>query len=150
LSLTKVRNYCARQGATLVCSSLSSTMRGALERGGVLSRQDRHRAFPDLNLALAWCEDQLLARADLGNEAGLAGFEAWLQRQLGAGVRSADLLTYFERKELDGSDVLYRGGEAADTVDLVASGSLAVDIAGSKGENLRLRRIMTHTVVGEM
>lgn len=150
LSLTKVQNYCERHGATLVCSSLSSTMRSALERGGVLSGRSRHRAFPDLNLALAWCEDQLLARADLGNEAGLAGFEAWLQRQLGSRVRSVDLLVYFERKELDGSDVLYRGGEAADTVDLVAAGSLAVDIAGSKGENLRLRRIMTHTVVGEM
>jgi SulP family sulfate permease len=150
MSLTKVRNYCDQQGATLVCSSLSPTLRGAVEQGGVLGTKSRHRAFGDLNLALAWCEDELLARADLKTEAGMAGFESWLQRQLGAGVRCTDFLAYCERKEVDGSQVLYRRGEAADTVDLVASGSLAVDITGREGESVRLRRIMTHTVVGEM
>ena len=150
MSLTKVRNYCDQQGATLVCSSLTSTMRGAIEQGGVLGRKSRHPAFGDLNVALAWCEDELLARTDLKTEAGMAGFESWLQRQLGAGVRCTDFLAYFERKDVDGSHVLYRRGEAADTVALVASGSLAVDIAGGEGESLRLRRIMTHTVVGEM
>jgi SulP family sulfate permease len=150
MSLTKVRNYCDQQGATLVCCSLSSTMRDAIERGGVLRGTSGHRAFGDLNLALAWCEDQLLARAGAQNEAGMAGFESWLQRQLGAGVRVVDLLAYFERKDLDGSHVLYHRGEAADTVDFVASGSLVVDIPGGEEESLRVRRIMTHTVVGEM
>jgi hypothetical protein len=36
------------------------------------------------------------------------------------------------------------------TIDLVALGSLAIDIAGQEEERLRLRRIMTHSVVGEM
>jgi sulfate permease, SulP family len=150
MSLTKVRNYCDQQGATLVCASLSPAMRDALDRGAVLRGKLAHRAFAELNLALAWCEDELLARADLKNEAGVAGFESWLQRQLGAGVRSADLLAYFERKVLDGAHVLYRRGEEADTVDFVASGSLVVDIQGGEGASLRVRRIMTHTVVGEM
>ena len=39
-------------------------MRATLERGGVLRGKTAHRAFGDLNLALAWCEDQLLARAE--------------------------------------------------------------------------------------
>jgi len=133
-----------------VCCSLSSTVREAIERGEVLPRTSRHRAFDDVNLGLAWCEDQLLARADLKIEPGLAGFESWLQRQMGNGFSSADLLAYFERKDLDGSQVLYRRGEAADTVDLVASGNLAIDIAGGEGKGVRLRRIMTHSVVGEM
>jgi SulP family sulfate permease len=150
MSLTKVRNHCDQHGATLVCSALSPAMRDALDRGGVLRGKIAHRAFGDLNLALGWCEDQLLARAELEHGAGMAAFESWLQRQLGAAVQSADLLAYFERKELDGSHVLYRRGEAADTVDFVASGSLVVDIPGGEGESLRVRRIMTHTVVGEM
>lgn len=149
MSLTKVRNYCDQHGATLACSSLSRTMRDALERGGVLRGTSAQRAFGDLNLALAWCEDQVL-RAGVENEAGMAGFESWLQRQLGSGVRSADLVAYCERKELDGAHVLYRRGEAADTIDFVASGSLAVDITGGEGGSLRVRRIMTHSVVGEM
>src|SRR5262249_36907642 len=38
----------------------------------------------------------------------------------------------------------------ADTVDLVAAGNLVIDIATDHGESLRVRRITTHTVVGEM
>ena len=49
-----------------------------------------------------------------------------------------------------GSQVLYRSGEPADTLDLVAAGHLAIDVAKDNGESLRVRRIMTHTVVGEM
>jgi SulP family sulfate permease len=92
----------------------------------------------------------VLTRANLRIEASMAEFESWLQQQVGDGVRCADLLPYFQRKELTGSQVLYRRGEPADSVDLVASGSLAIDVAGGPGGSLRRRRIMTHTVVGEM
>jgi SulP family sulfate permease len=46
--------------------------------------------------------------------------------------------------------VLHRQGEAADSIELVAAGTLAIDVATRSGENLRVRRIATHTVVGEM
>ena len=150
MSLTKVRNYCEQQGATLVCSSLSRAMQDALQRGGVLRGKSAQRAFGDLNAALAWCEDQVLAGAPVTNDAAMADFESWLQRHLGPGVRSVDLVAYCQRKDLDGAHVLYRRGEAADTIDFVASGSLTVDITGAEGSSLRVRRIMTHTVVGEM
>jgi SulP family sulfate permease len=47
--------------------------------------------------------------------------------------------------------VLYRAGDPADNIDLVAAGCLVVDIpAQATGQMLRVRRITTHTVVGEM
>ena len=51
---------------------------------------------------------------------------------------------------MDGTQILYRSGDDADTVDLVAAGNLAVDITKEQSQNLRMRRIRTHTVVGEM
>jgi SulP family sulfate permease len=150
ISLTKLRHYCEQKGATLVWCSLSPAILGALERGGVLGTKSRHCVFDDPNLGLAWCEDELLTRENLRIAASMAEFESWLQRQVGKSVRCTDLLAYFERKEIAGSQVLYRRGEPADSVDLVASGSLAIDVAGGAGESLRRRRIMTHTVVGEM
>ncbi|HEU5464793.1 MAG TPA: cyclic nucleotide-binding domain-containing protein [Candidatus Binatia bacterium] len=116
----------------------------------MIDRSSQDQAFADLNLALAWCEDRLLRAANLQQNAGLAGFEPWLQQQLGPLVRAADLVCYLERKDTDGSQVLYRQGEPADTIDLVAAGNLAVDITNSEGQSLRVRRITTHTVVGEM
>lgn len=149
-SLTKLQNYCDQKGTTLVYCSLPKTTFAILQRLGFFGDKSRHRAFGDLNIALAWCEDQLLARAHLDSEISLAGFEAWLQRHLGTSLKSADLLRYFERRDVEGTQILYRSGDDADTVDLVAAGNLAVDITKEQSQNLRMRRIRTHTVVGEM
>jgi SulP family sulfate permease len=150
VSLAKLRNFCDQQGTTLVYCSLSPANRKGRNLRGVFGGKSQHEAFADLNLALAWCEDRLLAKANLDQNAGLAGFEPWLQHQLGAAVRAADLVAYLERKDTDGSQVLYREGEMADTFDLVAAGNLAIEITNSEGESLRVRRITTHTIVGEM
>jgi hypothetical protein len=123
---------------------------GAFKLGGFFGGKSRHQAFADVNLALAWCEDELLAKANLDQDGGLAGFEPWLQHQLGTVVRAGDLIAYLERKDTAGSQILYRQGEPADTVDLVAAGNLAIEITTGEGRSLRVRRIMTHTVVGEM
>jgi len=149
-SLAKLRNFCNRQGTTLVYSALSPANRRALELGDFFGGKSRHRAFADLNLALAWCEDQLLAKVKLDSGTGLAGFEPWLQHQLGPKVRAAEFVAYLERKDADGPQILYRQGEPADTIDFVAVGSLAIDIAKQDGESLRVRRTNTHTVLGEM
>jgi SulP family sulfate permease len=150
VSLTKLRNYCGQQGTTLVYCSLSPANRAALERGGFFGGTSQHRAFSNLNLGLAWSEDQLLAKAKVHTNTDLASFEPWLQHQLGADVKSAELITYLERKNVDGSQILYSEGEPADTLDLVAAGHLSIDVANPEGSSLRVRRIMTQTVVGEM
>jgi SulP family sulfate permease len=129
---------------------LAPANREVFERGGILGGKSGHQVFADLNAALAWCEDRLLAEANVDIQTGLASFEPWLQRQLGGDVLVADLLTYFERKDADGSQIFYREGEPADTLDLVAAGHLAIEIAKGNGENRRVRRTVTHTVVGEM
>ena len=150
VSLAKLRNFCGQQGTTLVYCSLSPADHATLKRGGFFGGKSPHQVFADLNLALAWCEDRLLAKANIDADIGLSGFEPWLQRQVGADIAATDLLAYLERKDADSSQIFYREGEPADTLDLVAEGHLAIDITKSDGECLRVRRTMTHTVVGEM
>ncbi len=150
VSLAKLRNYCNQRDVTIVYCALSRANRDALERRGFIGGKSPHQAFADLDAALAWCEDKLLAEATIEGEMDLGGFQGWLQRQLGADVKSADLIAYFDRRDLDGSTVLHRQGEAADTIDIVAAGRLSVDVATGSGESRRVRRIATYTVVGEM
>jgi sulfate permease, SulP family len=150
ISLAKLRTFCDQRGITIVYASLSPANGAALERAGFFGPKSRHQSFADLNAGLAWCEDQLLANAGLDTDTGLAGFELWLQRQLGSSVASGDLFAYLERKDIASSQVLYRQGEPADTVDLVAAGKLAIDIAQDDGGSLLMRRINTQTVIGEM
>jgi SulP family sulfate permease len=150
ISLTKLRSFCDQRGVTLVYCSLSPANYSALKRGGFFGDKDRHQAFPNLNLGLAWCEDQLLGKVNLDTGTSLADFVPWLQRQLGPQVRSDDLIAYFDRKEVESTQILYREGEPADTLDLLAAGQLVVEIVLPNNKRLPVRRLMIHTVVGEM
>lgn len=147
-SLAKLRHFCRQQGILLVYCALSSRNLAALKRGGFDAGPNQ--IFDNVNLAIAWCEDQLLAKAGLQPQGGQAGFEQWLQGQLGDCAKAAVLMGYLERREIALAQVLYRQGEPADTIDLIAGGSVAVDVAREKGDMLRVRRMTTHTVLGEM
>ena len=92
----------------------------------------------------------MLGKAKLEADVSLDAFEAWLQCQLGSGSQSADLTAYLERKNVDGGQVIYRQGDPAETIDLIAVGRLNVEVTGSDGMRVRVRRMATHTVVGEM
>jgi SulP family sulfate permease len=150
VSLTKLRNFSNQHGITLVYCALSPADHQSLKRVGFFGNKSPHQTFADFNTALAWCEEQLLAKANLTAKTGLAGFEPWLQQQLGNAVKAADLMAYLERKDTGNSQVLYRQGEPADSLDLVAAGDVVVDVLGSDGGALRVRRIAKQTVVGEM
>jgi sulfate permease, SulP family len=149
-SLAKLRNFCDQHGITLVYASLSAASRRGLELGGLLGGKGRYQVFTDLNPAVAWCENQLLAKAGLDVYTGLAGFNAWLTQQLGPAVKVDDFIAYLERKDIEGSQVLYRQGEPADCIDFVAAGGISIDLATSSGATLCVRRIITHSVIGEM
>lgn len=150
VSFTKLRNFCNQQGVTIVYCALSAANHAVLEGGGLVGGKSQHKAFPDLPHSLAWCEDGMLAKAGLDLKAGEAEFAPWLQRELGNIADIAEILTYFDREVIDGSQVLYRQGEPANTIDLVAVGNLAIDITKADGSSLRVRRITTYKVVGEM
>jgi SulP family sulfate permease len=149
-SLNKLRNYCDQCGVVLVYCSLSRRNFAALQSGGYFGGKSPHRAFADLNAALAWCEDELLAAAHFGLASDAGGFEGWFQSQIGDAVLARDLIGYMERSDITEPRVLYERGDPADTVDLVAAGSLAIELVDPDGAIRRRRRIMTHTVVGEM
>lgn len=149
ISLGKLRRFCSERNAILVLCSLSPANSEALERGGFLDRTNCQQILPDLNSALAWCEDETLAKARLEVDVTLGAFDGWLQRQIGGG-RSADLMAYLERKNVERGQVIYRQGDPAETIDLIAVGRLNVEVTGGDGQSLRVRAMATHTVVGEM
>lgn len=54
------------------------------------------------------------------------------------------------RRELESGVVLFKQGEPSDSVVFQASGCVAITISGEYGRSIRLRRMLGHTVVGEM
>ena len=150
LSLGKLHNFCHANGATVLYCALSAKSHSMLERGDFFSGKTPCRAFADFQSALAWCEDQILATSNIVVDTSYDGFERWLQQRLGRDFAAVDLITYLERKDFDRPQIIYREGDPSNTVDLVASGTLNIDIATSDGGSRRVRRLSAHTVVGEM
>jgi SulP family sulfate permease len=162
LSLLKLRHVCRRQGVVLVFSAVAPGIDAALARDGVYAGRDDPqvpRPFDDVNAALAWCEERVLATAgaEPGVDQGLqgdatdeAGFAAWLRRELGAQVPVEDFLARLQRRRFDTAATVYCQGDPADAIDLVAAGRLAVELVGPDGRRHHLRTLTTRTVVGEM
>jgi sulfate permease, SulP family len=150
VSLGKLRRFCKERSTILVFCSLSAANHAALDRRGLFDRKNPLQVFSDFNSALAWCEDQVLAQAKLEVDATVDDFEAWLQRHLGEGIQSSEVMTYLQRKNVAGVQAIYHQGDPSDTLDLVAVGRLNIEVASTDGRRLGVRRVMTHSVVGEM
>ncbi len=149
LSLVKLRNYCEEQDVTLGFSGLSESMRVSFERAGFFGSTRSHQVFGSRNEAIEWCEDMLLMHHEVG-AASTHSFESWLASEFGGTLDFARIASYMERQELNNGEFLFHQGEPADSVVLQASGCVAITIIDEHGRPIRLRRMIGHTVVGEM
>ena len=149
LSLVKLRNYCEEHDVTLGFSGLSESMRVSFERAGFFGSTRPHQVFGSRNEAIEWCEDMLLMHHEVG-DASTHTFESWLQSELGGKVDFARIASYMECQELANGEFLFRQGEPSDSVVLQASGCVAITIIDDHGRPIRLRRMLGHTIMGEM
>jgi SulP family sulfate permease len=149
LSLIKLRNYCEEHDVTLGFSGLNESMRASFERADFFGAERPHQVFASRNEAIEWCEDMLLMFHEVG-EASTHSFETWLESEFGGTVDFERIASYMEREVLNNGEFLFHQGEPADSVVLQASGCVAITIIDEHGRPIRLRRMVGHTVIGEM
>ena len=144
VSLIKLQNLCVERGARLACCGLKDSISNTLRIAGVLS----FLAFASRNEALAWCEAELLSKqmSPAPSSDPLAG---WLAQELGAEAAKA-IASYLQRKAVKEGEILYHQSDRAETIDLVAEGSVAIVLRLDDGSLHQLRVMQTQTVVGEM
>jgi SulP family sulfate permease len=151
LSLVKLRNFADDHRLTLAFAGLSTRMSAALEHLRLFDAPSIHRRFATRNEALEWCEDEVLTESKSGERSTTSdGLEGWLAAEIGNRDMAHRLAHYFERRDLTAGTVLYTQGSPADTIDLIATGLIAVSVASEPGLELVVRRMSTRTVVGEM
>jgi SulP family sulfate permease len=149
LSLVKLRNFCEEQGVTLAFSGVSEVMQQGFNKAGFFGSERPHQLFGSRNEAVEWCEDMLLLYHEVG-DASVHSFESWLGKEFGGQLDFERIASFMEREELDKGAFLFRQGEPSDSVVLQASGCVAITIIDEHGRPIRLRRMVGHTVVGEM
>jgi CRP-like cAMP-binding protein len=80
-----------------------------------------------------------------------SAFYAWLGGALALdAAQIARLDRYFKPRELTAETVLYREGDAADAIDIVARGEITVTKAATGGASKALRHMRANAVIGEM
>jgi SulP family sulfate permease len=97
-------------------------------------------AQQDLDHGMAWCEDRLLEATELG-----AGLEGTLPKTLGDG-----LTQYLEQRTIPSGERLMRQGDPTPGIFLISSGRATVQLEGGDGESVRLRTLLSGTVLGEI
>ncbi len=149
LSLVKLRNFCEEQGVTLAFSGVNEVMQQGFNKAGFFGSDRPHQLFGSRNEAVEWCEDMVLLYHEVG-DASVHSFESWLGKEFGGQLDFERIASFMEREELEKGAFLFRQGEPSDSVVLQASGCVAITIIDEHGRPIRLRRMVGHTVVGEM
>lgn len=151
MTLLKLRHFAEREGFDLVLADLPQNVARSLEKGGFLNESGPNfcRVFPNLDAALEWCEDKLLANALHGDE-GLRSVEEWLKVELGEPDLVERLKDYLTLIELKPGDYVFQQGAPGDGLFLLASGRVTILFVTPDGHEVRLRSMLGHTLLGEM
>jgi SulP family sulfate permease len=136
------RNVDADRVQFMICGMSS---RVVMLWNAALEEHLRPLAFEDRDLALEFCEAQLLHLFDSSVQEP-AGIDAWLAARFGAALAQL-ICDRLERIELTTGDILCAAGESADRMFFIDRGRLAVVIGEGR---VRVSSLGPQTTVGEM
>ena len=149
-SLFKLRQLAEREGFLIAASDLPPMVEQALRSGGFLQPHDATcKTFQDLDVALEWCEEMLLAE-HVGQDQAISSADEWLAREIGGEPQLSRLKAYMRMVEYRPGQLLFAQGEEADALYIIYSGRVTVIFKAPEETEIRLRSMLRHTVVGEM
>ncbi|NNC42839.1 MAG: SLC26A/SulP transporter family protein [Acidimicrobiia bacterium] len=145
-AMSKVARFAGERGVGLILSgnrSLDLDLLLGLDKHRPLEvRTDR-----DLDYALEWCEEQILASSDRGPTASL---ESRLRAATNGHADVDHLLSMFEHRVVPAATKLLVEGEASPGMYFIERGAVTVQLEKDRIEPLRLRGMRAGTVVGEI
>ncbi len=150
LSFIRLAQVAEREGITVVLSSLSPDDREAMQRGGL--EPGAHLIFgDDIEAALQWCEDSLLAEArpDFATT-GPRPLAALLGGLLEDEAMAARLAPYLDMVTAPPATTLIEEGADSDDIFLIESGHAAIRTRSKAGTTIRLSTIGPGAIAGEL
>jgi len=150
-SLNKVQNLARKQGFVLLLSQVPSDLVAQFRRGGLTGPTGSGpEIMPDLDSALEWCEDRLLAMGNGHQQNITAELERQLQTAWPVHISAQSILPYLERLEVPAATHLIRQSEQSESLYFVESGRVTARLELEDGRSLRLRTMRAGTFVGEV
>lgn len=152
LSFAKLLQFSRQAGATLLLTHLPEAAWVQLRRGGFDLAGGGLQRFADLDRALEWVEEALLAEHGPDNalQARASPLEEALLGIVPERSHITALLGQMQRRELAAGETLLRQGDASDTLLLVESGQLTALLQRPGKEPLRLQTVRGANILGEL
>jgi len=126
-------------------------MRQMGERLSALDRHELLHAFSDVDAALEWCENRLIAEHDSG---GAAAERLTLgTHALCRGLASEEITTLeglLHKRRFDRGALIVRKGDSPDTIYLLLSGEVSVTVDLPSGQRKRLATLSAGMTFGEL
>ncbi len=147
----KLKQLTDRYEIALLFSNVRPHLQPLLAAAGVVQpKTGGPEFFDDLDHALEWCENALLAGAALFAKPLVTVEEQLAQHAIIDNRDASALRRALERVETKAGDVLVRQGDASDAMYFIESGRVDVLLQGDGPEVLRLRSMTAGTVIGEV
>lgn len=149
-SFAKLAQYAEDKQFVLVLCSVAEPFSLLLSKDNVDVSHPYIRRFRDLDHALEWAENDLLAGHRAVAAASAGGFDVQIRRIYPDSADAERFRTYCETLSFEAGDVLIRQGGAADDMLFVESGRVAIMLELPSGDSVRLKSMGPGTVVGEI
>lgn len=150
LAFSKIRNHCDRHGCRLILTRMNESIRTQFRQAGLSPESSSIMFQDDLDMALEYCEEEVLARAASSHP--VADLPIWegIRKVLPPETPLADFMAYLEPRTFQPGDYLVRQGEPADEIIFIESGRVTVWLGLPDGRSMRLRSMTVGTMIGEI
>lgn len=151
MSFVKLRQFAEKRGLSLVFAGQNAEAGMVLERAGFVGAEGATwRSAPDLDHALEWSENRLLAKLEVEARSKPRSLMADLAEDLGEPLQVARMMSFVETLDVPAGTVVLQQGSAAHDLFILESGQVTVRLMNDNGTSIRLRTMHAGTVVGEM
>jgi len=146
----KIGNFCKRRDCELIFTRMNASIEKQFRHAGLGADLDQIKFFADLDLALEYCEEKLLAGED--DIESVAEQSIWdrITAVLPEGTPISRFLAYLEPREYAPGEYLMHQGGPPTELFFIESGRITIRLVLDDGRALRLRAMTTGTTVGEI
>jgi SulP family sulfate permease len=147
-SFVKIRHTASERGFTVVYAHFSEDARRAFEQESFIDGSPLvSHVFPDLDHALEWCENQLLAAEDIEPAIESHSWQEELQELFNDDELAGRFMTYLEEGQSAPGEHLAVQGETCEAIHFITSGRATLQLELESGEIVRLRTVGPGSVI---
>ena len=145
-SFNKLRILAELNNFQVLFCNLTPQIISQFEAEGLFAdSMDLFLKFDDLDHGMEWCEEQIISETTIGSNKQKEEIDEIKLFE----EKFADLLTYFESKDINQNTTLIEQGNDPEGLYFIKSGRVTVELRSSNNK-IRLKSMGTGTVVGEV